>query len=669
MSVRAPAALRRGELLYAPTAESVRGSRIADFRDRVRGRGLLRGADYRDLWEWSIEDPEAFWNEVIDVFELDIAERGTVLADREPPRAQWMPGARLSYPEHALRAGGPGPALVGLSQSRERTELSGDELRDQVARCAAGLAGLGVGVGDRVVGYLPNIPEAVVAFLATASLGAVWASCPPEFGPRAVIDRFAQIEPSVLLVVDGYRYGDKVVDRREAVAAIRDGLPTLRHTVLVDYLDGRSAPDPGVLRWPALLAGPARPTYARVDFDHPLYVLFSSGTTGLPKAIVHGHGGILLEHVKALGLQNDVRAGDRFFWQSTTGWMVWNYAVSALVLGATMICFDGHPAHPGPDALWQLVADESVTYFGTSAGHLTASAEAGLSPAATLDLRALRGIGSTGSPLPADGFRWVFDAVGGGVHLSSLSGGTDICSAFVGGSVLSPVRAGEISAPTLGCHVVALNADGRPVVGEFGELSVLAPMPSMPVALWGDADGSRLRETYFSCHPGIWSHGDWVVFHEDLSCVITGRSDATLNRGGVRLGTSEFYAVVDEIPEVTDSLVVHLEDEGAGELVLLVSTAPGVDAEDLAVRIRSVLRVQLSPRHVPDRLIRLDRLPRTLTGKRLEQPVKRILLGADPDAVASRDSIQWPESLAELVGHSRTSANPGRVTVERGEPS
>jgi len=641
MSLLDSATVVRGEVLYEPTPESTAGTQMAEF---LSSTGHL---NYLDLWRWSVDQPDQFWRQLIDWAELEIDDLGDILGDATLPGAEWLPGARLSYPEHALRHESAGPALVGVSQTRPRTQLSMGELRANVARCRQGLRQLGVRRGDRVVAYLPNIPETVVAFLATASLGAVWASCPPEFGAKAVVDRFAQLDPVVLLGIDGYAYGAKTVDRRDVFAAIRKGLPTVRHTVVLDYLGLQV--EEGAIAWTDLTASDGPLEFERVPFDHPLYVLFSSGTTGLPKAIVHGHGGILLEHTKALGLHNDVRPGDRFFWQSTTGWMVWNYAVSALLRGATMVCFDGHPAYPGPDALWQLVAEEEITYFGTSAGHLISSAASSL-PSTLVDrMSSLRGIGSTGAPLAADGFRWVNQTFGQSVLLSSVSGGTDICSGFVGGSWLSPVRAGEISAPMLGCDVVSLDPQGRVVFGEFGELSVRRPMPSMPVGLWGDLDGSRLLNTYFSQHLGVWSHGDWVLFHGDLSCVITGRSDATLNRGGVRLGTADFYSVLDTLEGVDDSLVVHLEDHHNGELILLVATSAGARQWSALVRqIRATLRSELSPRHVPDRVIRLNRLPRTLTGKRLEQPVKKILLGADPDSVVSRDSITSPEALDGL---------------------
>jgi acetoacetyl-CoA synthetase len=526
-----------------------------------------------------------------------------------------------------------------------------------VARCAAGLAALGVTRGDRVAAFLPTIPETVVAFLATASLGAVWSSCAPEFGVRAVVDRFAQIEPRVLLTVDGYRYGDRDVDRADEVAAIREALPSVEAVVVVPYLrDEASATRavPGALPWAALLGDadggvPPLPC-ERVPFDHPLYVLFSSGTTGLPKAIVHGTGGILLEHWKALALHTDLGPDDRFCWFTTTGWMMWNYLVSGLAVGSTVVLFDGNPAWPDLTTLWRLASDEAVTYLGVSAPFLMACRAAGLTPGAdpTLDLGALRGVGSTGAPLPATGFHWVADAVKAGIPVGSLSGGTDLCTGFLGPSPLVPVWAGEISCRMLGARVEAFDEEGRAHLGRQGELVITAPMPSMPVALWGDEDGSRMQAAYFDRFPGVWRHGDWLTVTDRGSCIVSGRSDATLNRGGVRLGTAEFYSVVEAVPGVADSLVVHLEDDGGGpgELLLFVAPRDGTPLDDtLRDALRRALRAQLSPRHVPDAILEVAAIPRTLSGKKLEVPVKRILLGQDPDTAASKDALADPGAL------------------------
>jgi acetoacetyl-CoA synthetase len=476
----------------------------------------------------------------------------------------------------------------------------------------------------------------------------VWSSCAPEFGTRSVIDRFQQIDPVVLLTVDGYRYGDRDVDRSEEIAVIRSALPSLRATVVVPYLgDGTNVP--GAVRWDDLIAETAPLQFEPVPFDHPLYILYSSGTTGLPKPIVHGHGGILLEHMKMLALHHDLGPDDRFFWFSTTGWMMWNYLVSGLVLGSAVVLFDGNPAHPDLGALWRLAAEVGITSFGTSAPFLLACRKEGLDPAGEVDLSAIRGVGSTGAPLPAEGFRWVYEHVGRDLLLSSASGGTDVCTAFVAAVPLLPVVAGEISCRCLGAKIEAFDEDGRAVIGRQGELVITEPMPSMPVGFWDDPDGSRYRDAYFDAYPGVWRHGDWITITERGSCTITGRSDSTLNRGGVRLGTADFYSVVEGFAEVADSLVVHLEDPegGVGELLLFLQLQPGCALDDdLRSRIATELRTTLSPRHVPDEIRVVVAVPRTLSGKKLEIPVKRILTGTPADIAASKGALADPGSLA-----------------------
>jgi acetoacetyl-CoA synthetase len=638
------------EVLWTPPAG---GTRLDAFTQEARPQAMT----YAELWQWSVDDLEGFWQTIWRHFDVPAdGDPVPALADDAMPGAQWFPNVRLNYAETMLRL--PGRAdddvvVIGRSQSRDEVRLTASELRDQVARARAGLVRAGVDRGDRVAAYAPNIPETLVLMLAAASLGAVFSSCAPEFGVQSVIDRWQQIEPTLLLAVDGYRYGAKDVDRRDEVAAIREQLPTLRTVVHLPYLDPAAPTPERATTWADLTAETAPLTFDRLPFDAPLYVLFSSGTTGLPKPIVHGHGGITVEHLKTLALQSNLGPDDTFFWFSTTGWMMWNYLVSGLGVGSTIVLFDGHPGHPDLAMLWHLADELDVTYFGTSAPFLLQCRKEGLRPRDVADLSSLRAVGSTGAPLPAEGFRWVYDAVGDDLQLGSVSGGTDVCSAFVGAAPTVPVYAGEISCRALGSAVDAFDDTGRSVVGETGELVITRPMPSMPVGFWGDDDGRRYREAYFEEFPGVWRHGDWITITERGTCIVTGRSDATLNRGGVRLGTSEFYAVVESLPEVADSLVVHLEDDegGAGTLLLFVVLVEGVRLDDdLRSSIARELRTRLSPRHVPDVVHAVPVLPRTLSGKKLEVPVKKILRGASVESAAAKGALTDPTSLDVFVG-------------------
>jgi acetoacetyl-CoA synthetase len=644
-----------GEVLWTPPADVRETTEIGRFLNWLRDE---RGRDldgYDELWRWSVADLEGFWGAIWDFFGLRAhAPFERVLGSRAMPGAQWFPGARLNYAEHLLGSeeDTDGVAVVARSQTRPPIELTFGELREHVARARAGLQRLGVGPGDRVVAYLPNIPETLVAFAATASLGAIWATCAPEFGARSVLGRFGQVEPKVLLAVGGYTYRDRPVDRREQVAEIRAGLPTLEHVVHVPYGE-HDVPD--AISWDDLVAQDAALAFEAVPFDHPIYVLFSSGTTGLPKAIVHGHGGQLIEHVKAQRLGWDVKPGGRLLWFSTTAWMMWNALISALLARASIVMIDGDPAWPDLSFQWRLAEETRPTFMGVSPTFLMTCRKAGLQFGRDLDLSSIRALGFAGSPLPSEGYHYAYEQLGPDLCLINGSGGTDVCGAFVSGSFLQPVYDGEISGCCLGVDVKAFDDDGNAVVGELGEMVVTEPMPSMPVRFWNDEGGERYRSSYFGLYPGVWRQGDWIMFTERGSCVITGRSDATLNRGGVRMGTSELYAVVEEVEEIVDSLVVHLEDAegGAGELLLFVVLGDGGALDDeLRARIAGALCHELSPRHVPDAIVAVPAIPRTFTGKKLEAPVKRILRGARPEEVASRDALADPAAIDAFVAYA-----------------
>jgi acetoacetyl-CoA synthetase len=642
-----------GDVLWSPPADLRESTEVGRFMNWLRDEQGRDFEGYDELWKWSVDDLEGFWGSLAEFYEIRFrAPYERVLASREMPGARWFEGARLNYAEHLV--GGDEDrdriAVVARSQTRAPLELTFGELREQAGRVRAGLLALGVGPGDRVVAYMPNIPETLVAFIATASIGAIWAACAPEFGARSVTDRFAQIEPKVLLAVGGYGYRDRYVDRRSEVQAIRARLPTVEHVVAVPYGE---AVVPDAIDWAELVSAPPPLEFDPVEFDHPLYVLFSSGTTGLPKAIVHGHGGQLLEHHKNQGLGWDLKPGGRLMWFSTTAWMMWNALVSALLLRSSIVMLDGDPAWPDPMEQWRIAAQLRPTVMGVSPPYLMGCRKAGLAPGRELDLSSIRALCTAGSPLPAEGYVYGFEQLRDGGVLINGSGGTDVCTGIVSGSVAQPVYEGEISGRCLGIDSHAFDPDGNELTGELGELVITAPMPSMPVALWGDEDGERYRSAYFDMYPGVWRQGDWIIFTERGSCILTGRSDATLNRGGVRLGTGEFYAVVEELPDLLDSLVVHLEDSGgggAGELLLFVVPADGVELDDaLRTRIAGQLRAELSPRHVPDRILSVPAIPRTLTGKKLEAPVKRILRGAPAEQVASRDSLADPTALDAFV--------------------
>jgi acetoacetyl-CoA synthetase len=649
------------EILWEPTAAAVEHSNLTAYTDWLRAERGIDVTTYPEVWQWSVDDLEAFWNSIFDYFEVEYdGERGPALASREMPGAEWFPGVRLNYAERAFAGKDDDTvAILHASELRELDEITWGELRSRVVACAAGLRTLGVEKGDRVVAYLPNVAEAVVAFLATASIGAIWSSASPDFGAGSLIDRFAQVEPKVLIAVDGYRYGGKDFDRTPVVRRLQEAMPSVERTVLLPYLDPEADATSGaatlenVIRWDDLLVEGegAELTFERVAFDHPLWVLYSSGTTGLPKAIVQGQGGILLEQLKKMHLHVDAKPGDRLFWFTTTGWMMWNFIVSGLLTEAAIVLYDGNPGFPDMGVLWDLAERAGINMFGTSAAYISACMKAGEEPGAGRDLSRLRSVGSTGSPLAPEGFDWIYEHVGRDTWLFSTSGGTDLCTAFVGGVPTLPVYRGELQARALGAKVESWDPEGHPHIGVVGELVITEPMPSMPLYLWNDPDGERYRESYFEMYPGIWRHGDWIEITERGTAIIHGRSDSTINRGGIRIGTAEIYRAVLESEEVVDALVVDLPRDGTdGVIELFVVLREGAELDDdLRKTLARAIRERCSPRHVPDEVRAIAAVPRTLSGKVVEVPTKRILMGADPTKVVSRDSLANPEALDYFV--------------------
>jgi acetoacetyl-CoA synthetase len=649
-----------GTLLWEPSEGFKENANISRYMRWLKDERDLSFDDYAELWEWSVADLEGFWASLWEYCGVEASKPyERVLAKREMPGAEWFPGAELNYAEHVFKnARADEPAILHQSELRPLGQMSWRELRERTAALAAGLKSMGVERGDRVVAYLPNIPEAIIALLAVSSIGAIWSSCSPDFGAGSVIDRFKQIEPKVLITVDGYRYGGKDYDRTQVVAKLQEEILTLQRTVILPYLEEEPSTNSleNLVMWDELLKQNegADLRFKQVPFDHPLWVLYSSGTTGLPKAIVHSQGGILLEHLKKVVLHIDLTPEDRFFWFTTTGWMMWNLVVGGLLTEAAALLYDGNPGHPDMNALWKFAEETGMTNFGTSASYITSCMKAGIEPARDFDLSALKAIGSTGSPLPPEGFEWVYEHVKKDLWLYSTSGGTDLCTAFVGGVPLLPVRAGELQARSLGAKVEAFDEEGNPQIDEVGELVITEPMPSMPIYFWNDPKGERYRASYFDVYPGVWRHGDWIKVKQDGACVIYGRSDSTINRGGIRMGTSEIYSAVEKVEEVADSLVVDVPREGGSSYMPLFVVLKE-DAElddDLKAQIKRSIRENCSPRHVPNEIYTVPEIPKTLNGKKLEVPVKKILSGTPPEKAASKDSLSNPESLdrfAELA--------------------
>jgi acetoacetyl-CoA synthetase len=650
------------EPLWRPSRERVERARITAFTDWLaRERGLVF-ADYESLWRWSVTDLEGFWSAVWRFFDVRASvpfER--VLGRRTMPGAEWFPGARLNVVDQVFRhATDARSAIVAGNEAGALEVVAWRELERQVASLAAALRAMGVVPGDRIVAILPNVPQTIVAFLACASVGAVWSVCSPDMGPVAVLDRFRQIAPKVLVAADGYRYGGKAYDRSAVLAEIRAALPSLEHTVLVPHLEATIDPArfPGVVAWPDLVAADAPLRTEQVAADHPLWVVYSSGTTGMPKAIVHGHAGALVEMLKGVGLHRDIGPGDRFHWYTSTGWIMWNVQLSGLFVGATAVLYDGNPGHPDLGTLWRFVERVGATFFGAGAAFYANCMKAGIEPARIADLSTLRTLGATGSPLPPEAYRWGYAQVKRDLWLVSIAGGTDLAGAFLTGLPTLPVYEGEMQCRALGLKVEAYDDDGRPVLGEVGELVCTEPFPSMPLRFWNDPGDARYRESYFEMYPGVWRHGDWlrlVERPEAVGGIIYGRSDATINRHGIRMGTAELYRAVESIPEVTDSLVVDLEYLGrASYMPLFVVLRAGAVLDDaLKARIDDAIRTALSARHVPSEILAAPEVPRTLSGKKMELPIKKLLLGHPLEKVAHADAMANPASLAWFVDFAR----------------
>ncbi|PEB51748.1 acetoacetate--CoA ligase [Bacillus pseudomycoides] len=651
-------AITEGVLLWKPSQQQIENSGISLFMKWLKKEKGLSFGSQNELWKWSVEELETFWENIWNYCQVKSnTSYNQVLESRLMPGVKWFTGSTLNYAEHVFRnIRGNKPAVIFQSETTRRTELSWKELYEKTAMVANSLKELGVKPGDRVVAYMPNIPETVIAFLACASIGAIWSSCSPDFGTNTVIDRFKQIEPTILFAVDGYSYNGKIQNRKTSVSEIQLSLPTLKKTILIPYVSSNDSElNHRTMYWNDLLQGDCELVFEKVPFDHPLWILFSSGTTGLPKPIVQSQGGILLEQLKTLLVEQGVNRDDVFFWFTTTGWMMWNLLVGGLLTGGTIVLYDGSPSYPSIHVLWDIAEEVGVTFFGTSAGFLSACMKFGVKPKESRKFSELKAICSTGSPLPVEGFVWVYENVKTDVWLVSTSGGTDVCTAFVGGSPILPVYAGEIQARALGAHVQAFDDEGKSITNEVGELVITAPMPSMPIYFWGDNNNKRYLESYFEMYPGIWRHGDWIKFDDKGSCIIFGRSDSTINRLGVRIGTSEIYRVVESLDDIMESLVVDLELLGRKSCMLIfVVLKPGVNMSDeLKETIKAEIKEKVSPRFVPDEVYEVEQIPKTLSGKKLEVPIRKILLGFPPEKVVNQGSMANPESLNFFIELAR----------------
>lgn len=644
------------DVLWSPTPESIERSHLKDYELWLENNHGLSFSSYNDLWEWSVENIELFWESVWDYFDvIHHTPYEQVLSSREMPGAKWFEGAKLNYAEHIFRnKKSERPALHFASETGRRESVSWKELEQKVSSVRVFLEEKGIGKGDRVAGFLPNIPEAIIIFLAVNSLGAIWSCCSPDFGVSTVIDRFSQIEPELLFATAGHIYIGKKYSRREEVKEISDKISTVRETVLIPYPNDKIEENSSYISWETVLKTRPEPlSFMPVEFNHPIWVLYSSGTTGKPKAITHSHGGMLLEHLKYIHFHNDVKEGENFFWFTTTGWMMWNFLQASLLAGATPVLYDGSAGYPDLNVLWKLAEDLPIHHFGTSAPYLVACMKEDLNPGSAFDLSELRSIGSTGAPLPPESFDWVYKSVTEDVWLCSMSGGTDVCTAFVGGSPYNPVHRGLIQKRGLGCDLRAYNEQGDSILGSLGEMVIQKPMPCMPVFFWGDEHFERYHESYFEMYHGKWRHGDWIKLYENGSLIIQGRSDATLNRKGIRIGTAEIYAVLDKINGIKDSLIVNLEQEEDRDympLFVVLEKETGLDI--LKTEILQKLKTEGSPRHVPDDIIEVPDIPYTLSGKKMEVPVKKALMGMDVSKVVNKDAMKNPESMEFFIQFS-----------------